>query len=245
MSSPFITQTARSIYYDPSLSHLGVNTVQEAIDKLAWLLSLNPLIDEDGNVTIQIGTPISTLTLTTYTDVDIRYIMSVTDEGELVATMEDIYSMTNAPSDNYKVFRKPNGQLVRPSCTEEGEIIIEDVATSFGPVVNKIFLKSPNGTIWVFGITDLNEVVLMTGTIDGGWFRVCDLQNKPLFSVHSQSQLGFSYLPVFNSTNLPSVPDPESTNIPWAFFENEDGDKRPIYHDGGDWRYFHSNEKVN
>jgi len=242
--SPYFSSTAASTPYKQESTKLGVIDVQQAIDKLAWLMSASQLVDEDGNFIIKLGTPIEKIVIAS----DIKgtsYYLTVSDGGELIT---DSSYIPITVVQNFRLFKKPDGAFARISVEDDGVAAVidadSDPYTASLQSNTKAFLKSPNGTVWLFGITSLNEVFLETGTVGEGTFKIINQEEKLLFGVTSQGTHGLNYLPIFNKNNLPPTPITHNNSLPWSFLLDDRGNKVPIFFDGTAWRYFSNNELI-
>lgn len=239
-STPFFSPTADSTPYRQEISRLGVIDVQAAIDKLAWLISINDLLDEDGNFVIKLGPPVPQIVLAS--DMGAAYLLSASNEGELVT---DSSSIPPVPAQNYRTYKKPDGTFARLTIAEDGVIAVIDAEPDpYAPPSGKLFFRSPNNTLWLFSINNDNEIVLESGQAFNNWFKVINQANQLLFGVNTQGFLGLSYLPVFTKINLPPTPNSEANTLPWAFLMENSGEKVPVYFDGTVWRYFSNNGAV-
>lgn len=242
--NPYFSATASSTPYKQEASRLGVINTQDAIDKLAWLMSAADLVDDDGNFIIKIGVTPENMVIASDTQ-GISYNITVSDNGELVS---DSSYIPISIVQNFRLFKKPDGSFARITVADDGTVAVMDAIsdpyTASLQSKSKLFLRSPNGSIWLFGITDLNEVFLETGLAQNGSFKVVNQQDQLLFGVTTQTHYGLSYLPVFTKAQLPPSPPTSISSLPWSFLLEDNGGKVPIFFDGAAWRYFSNNELV-
>lgn len=242
--TPLFSPVAASTPYDQKITRLNTTQVQETIDKLAWLMTMCDSLDEEGNFVFRLGPPLDKIFLSS-DFVGYSYFVSASNNGELVT--DSSVRLTAMPQ-NYRVFKKPDGTFVRLSVADDGTVAVNDVEEdpyTSEQVSKKLFLKSPNNTIWLFGITNLNEVVLESGYTYNNWFKIVNQDDQLLFGVNTQGFLGLSHLAVFTKSTLPLQPDQQPNTLPWCFLLDDDGiTKVPVYFDGVVWRYFSNNAIV-
>lgn len=243
-NTPYFSSTAYSTPYSEDISKLGVTNIQDAIDKLALLMSATDTVDDDGNFIIKIGVKPENIIIASDVQGTI-YNISVSDYGELVS---DSSHIPTSIIQNFRLFKKSNGSFAKITVADDGTVAVidafSDPYTANLQSKSKLFLKSPNGSIWLFGITDLNEIFLETGLVQNGCFKIINQQDQLLFGVTTQPNYGLSYLPVFTKDELPVSPPTCTNNIPWSFLLEKNGGKVPVFFDGTAWRYFSNNGLV-
>lgn len=240
-NTPFFSPVAGSMPYQPDISRLGTFDVQSAIDKLAWLMSISDMVDEDGNFVIRLGPPVPQVVLSAEYGESI-YLLSASNNGELIT---DSAFISPATPQNYRIYRKPNGTLVRLAVAEDGTVLVVDADPDpYSRPAGKVFLKSPDNTVWILGVTNNNEIVLESGQAFNNWFKIINQTNQLLFGVNTEGFLGLNHLPVFLKEDLPPAPELQANSLPWAFLADSRGNKVPVYFDGAVWRYFSNNGAV-
>lgn len=240
---PQILPVASTIPFSSERSGLTAGNVQDAIDKLSWLFSINDLIDEEGNFVIRLKSN-SSDRIYIGSDNNSIYEITITNNGELAS---ELISNFIGQVDNFKVFKKPSGDYSSIELNSNGELIVYNIddLNSFTQVqVNKkMAINSGNTTNWVIGINN-NDEIITTSLVDagGGFFKILDKNDNTVFSVNSNLN-GLNYLSSYTRANLPNLSVSSNANVPWIFLE-ENNTKAPIFFDGLIWRYFSNNQSI-
>lgn len=241
--TPYVSPVATTIPFSSDRSGLLVSNVQDAIDKLSWLFSIQDLIDEEGNFVIRLK-PTSSERIYLSSENNSIYEITITNTGELASELINNFI---GQTDNFKVFKKPSGDYSSITLNKNGELVVYSIddMRSFSQVqVNKkMAINSSNKINWVVGINNNDEIVttpLAEG--GGGFFKILDKDDNTVFSINSNLN-GLNYLSSYTRANLPNPSVLSNANVPWIFLE-ENNTKAPIFFDGLIWRYFSNNQPI-
>ncbi len=241
--TPYVSPVATTIPFSSDRSGLLVNNVQDAIDKLSWLFSIQDLIDEDGNFVIRLKST-SPERIYLSSENNNIYEVAITNNGELTS---ELISNFIGQVDNFKVFKKPSGDYSSITLNKHGELVVYSVDNlrSFSQVQvdKKMAINSNNKTNWVIGINNNDEIVTTSlAEGGGGFFKILDKDDNTVFSINSNLN-GLNYLSSYTRANLPTPSVAPHANVPWIFLE-ENNTKAPIFFDGSIWRYFSNNQPI-
>jgi hypothetical protein len=232
--------------YLSSTSNGGLTTnrtdVQVAIALPTNKIFINvKLIEEDvvespdGDFTINLVP--EQLRLLTLQDANgINWDVEVDDDGNLVT----IPNSLRQPDSLFRV-SKPDFSFAQLIVKTDGELIVESPPLVSGLEINDSFyLASPNGLGYRLKVLTNNTVVtepfLNTFLIRS--------ENSNHFAVRQVSgDFALTYIQNFASNTLPSTP-PEVTGLSPFCMYFDGTNFRPIFWDGGNWRYFSNNNIV-
>lgn len=191
--------------------------------------------EDDGNVDVRLKPPTDTFILESPGGQ--LWQVAVEDDGAI-----SMVEVVSGDITNIKV-TKPDLSEATFAVTDAGELQVISPPLGSEALDDQYFIESPNGEAWRVGVSDDDEFFVESDTTEANMYRVLSDTGQVLHQIQEVGLLALHYLPVFNSTNLPASPTAVTNCMPWAFYDSGSF-KRPIYHDGVSWRYFHDNSVV-
>lgn len=235
MLGTYFSPTASSVIL--SDTGLGALNLQEAIQKLAFLTQASSLLNQDGDIVLRVGANETNVILESPVG---NWVLKATDDGELYTEL--IPSDYNSIA-TYWQFKRSDGSYVGIETNSNGELIMVNPPESNGFDINKIYVISPSGYLFGIGVTDNDEFYTEAASSPFPSFKIVNQQDQVLFSTVQHNDLSLNYMPVYTQGTLPLTPTNVDNTLPWVFYD-DGSSKRPVYHDGSDWRYFNTNELV-
>lgn len=194
--------------------------------------------DFDGDLTINLRPPV--VRELTIQDTDgVKWDVKITNEGLL-------YTVPYSVRDADALFRIPKIDLSSAQLIVKtnGELKVEAPPSTPGLISDEFYyLEAPNGISWKLTVNIANYIVTQSYL---NAFLVRS-ENVGHFAVKQTDQdHAMVYIQVYDSTSLPVTPpvSPEITGMLPNCMYNNGTVKRPIFWDGGNWRYYADNTIV-
>jgi len=238
MFNTFFTPTAESIPISTSTAGLEALNIQDAVTKLAFLIQALNTPDKNGDLVFRIGASPTSVVLPGVTG---KWRVNVTDEG-IITT--DLLPSSDLSLVTYWTFKNKAGNTISIEVDDDGEIIMVESLNSFGYDIRMVYLSSPSNALFGLGITEDGEFFTDDVQTAHPSFKVVSQLNQVLCGTVQHDNLALNYLPVYEIDALPTSPVSVNQTLPWVFVRDTLGVKRPVFHDGQDWRYFSGDQIV-
>jgi hypothetical protein len=175
------------------------------------------LQDELGNVCFQIGANLREYSVESPDNT--IWGLTATDFGEIVSES----GSTQAP-DPIRL-RRDDDTLVALSIENDGTYFIDD-NPSAGIAFDQITLTSPNGTAWVIGVSNDNEIYLDSISVSSNKFCLEDSRGNIIHEVQKTPEGAIFKLQHFNKGELPENPELTTQNTLLAI--EQDGSNKSV-----------------
>jgi hypothetical protein len=170
----------------------------------------------------------------------VKWDVKIANDGSLYT----VSGSSGSVSDPFKI-QKPDASFGQLGVNTDGTLYVDSVPTAT-TVNNLFYLQSPDLTVWLIAIDNLNEIQVIGDTGNGNRLSIVSSTGKVLWQLRAlPGYIALQYLQVLSASNLTTATPPPSVSgcLPMAFYDSGSA-KRLIFHDGSAWRYVHDNSLV-